>query len=554
MTALATASGAGVGNPLLNIGIFAAFVLVTLGIVIKVASGQKTAGQMYTGGAAFSGKQNGVAIAGDYLSAASFLGIAGAIALQGYDGFLYSIGFLVAWLVALLLVAELMRNTGRFTMADVLSYRLKQRPVRMAAATSALSVSFFYLLAQMAGAGALVSLLLGVTGATAQNVVIAVVGAVMVAYVMIGGMKGTTWVQIIKAVLLIAATAIMTIWVLALFKFNLSGVFTEAVTMTKGSADPKTAAAADKLLTPGLKYGKTTTTKIDFISLAMALVLGTAGLPHVLQRFYTVPTSKAARKSVEWAIWLIGGFYLLTLVIGFGAAALVGPDAIAKAPGKANAAAPLLAYELGGSPLLGIVSGIAFATILAVVAGLTITASASFAHDLYNQVFKHGKATPEEEVKVARWAAVGGGVIAILGGMLAKDQNIAFLVALAFAVAASANLPTILYSLFWKRFNTRGAVWSIYGGLLSAVGLIFFSPVVSGKGVDPATGKTLSMLPASIDFHWFPLDNPGLVSIPLGFFLGWLGTVTSKEFNEDKYAEMEVRSLTGHGVAEAIDH
>ena len=554
MTALATASGAGVGNPLLNIGIFAAFVLVTLGIVIKVASGQKTAGQMYTGGAAFSGKQNGVAIAGDYLSAASFLGIAGAIALQGYDGFLYSIGFLVAWLVALLLVAELMRNTGRFTMADVLSYRLKQRPVRMAAATSALSVSFFYLLAQMAGAGALVSLLLGVTGATAQNVVIAVVGAVMVAYVMIGGMKGTTWVQIIKAVLLIAATAIMTIWVLALFKFNLSGVFTEAVTMTKGSADPKTAAAADKLLTPGLKYGKTTTTKIDFISLAMALVLGTAGLPHVLQRFYTVPTSKAARKSVEWAIWLIGGFYLLTLVIGFGAAALVGPDAIAKAPGKANAAAPLLAYELGGSPLLGIVSGIAFATILAVVTGLTITTSATFAHDLYNQVFKHGKATPEEEVKVARWAAVGGGVIAILGGMLAKDQNIAFLVALAFAVAASANLPTILYSLFWKRFNTRGAVWSIYGGLLSAVGLIFFSPVVSGKGVDPATGKTLSMLPASIDFHWFPLDNPGLVSIPLGFFLGWLGTVTSKEFNEDKYAEMEVRSLTGHGVAEAIDH
>lgn len=554
MTALATASGAGVGNPLLNIGIFAAFVLVTLGIVIKVASGQKTAGQMYTGGAAFSGKQNGVAIAGDYLSAASFLGIAGAIALQGYDGFLYSIGFLVAWLVALLLVAELMRNTGRFTMADVLSYRLKQRPVRMAAATSALSVSFFYLLAQMAGAGALVSLLLGVTGATAQNVVIAVVGAVMVAYVMIGGMKGTTWVQIIKAVLLIAATAIMTIWVLALFKFNLSGVFTEAVTMTKGSADPKTAAAADKLLTPGLKYGKTTTTKIDFISLAMALVLGTAGLPHVLQRFYTVPTSKAARKSVEWAIWLIGGFYLLTLVIGFGAAALVGPDAIAKAPGKANAAAPLLAYELGDSPLLGIVSGIAFATILAVVAGLTITTSATFAHDLYNQVFKHGKATPEEEVKVARWAAVGGGVIAILGGMLAKDQNIAFLVALAFAVAASANLPTILYSLFWKRFNTRGAVWSIYGGLLSAVGLIFFSPVVSGKGVDPATGKTLSMLPASIDFHWFPLDNPGLVSIPLGFFLGWLGTVTSKEFNEDKYAEMEVRSLTGHGVAEAIDH
>ena len=534
-----------VGNPTLNIGIFAAFVLVTLAIVIKVAGGKKTAGQMYTGGASFSGRQNGIAIAGDYLSAASFLGIAGAIALQGYDGFLYSIGFLVAWLVALLLVAELMRNTGRFTMADVLSYRLRQRPVRMAAATSVLAVSFFYLLAQMAGAGGLVSLLLGVDGAMAQNIVIAIVGIVMIAYVMIGGMKGTTWVQIIKAVLLIAATAIMTVWVLGKFGLNLSSLMQAAI--------DKNPTAGDKLLEPGLKYGKNTTTKIDFISLSLALVLGTAGLPHVLQRFYTVPTSRQARKSVEWAIWLIGGFYLLTLVIGYGAGALVGPEKIANAPGKANAAAPLLAYELGGSPLLGIVSGIAFATILAVVAGLTITTSATFAHDLYNQVFKRGQASPEQEVKVAKYAALGGGVIAIFGGMLAKDQNIAFLVALAFAVAASANLPTILYSLFWKRFNTRGALWSIYGGLISAIGLIIFSPVVSGKPVDPLTGKSPSML-QNVDFHLFPLDNPGLVSIPLGFLLGFIGTVTSKEFNRAKYAEMEVRSLTGHGVAEALEH
>ncbi|GAA3605076.1 cation acetate symporter [Marihabitans asiaticum] len=534
-----------IGNPTLNISIFAIFVLFTLTIVIKVAGGKKTAGQMYTGGASFSGKQNGIAIAGDYLSAASFLGIAGAIALQGYDGFLYSIGFLVAWLVALLLVAELMRNTGRFTMADVLSYRLRQRPVRVAAATSVLAVSFFYLLAQMAGAGGLVSLLLGVSGAAAQNIVIAIVGAVMIAYVMIGGMKGTTWVQIIKAILLIAATAIMTVWVLAKFGLNLSSLMQSAV-----DTNP---AAGEKLLEPGLKYGKNTTTKIDFISLSLALVLGTAGLPHVLQRFYTVPTSKQARKSVEWAIWLIGGFYLLTLVIGYGAGALVGPEKIANAPGKANSAAPQLAFELGGSPLLGIVSGIAFATILAVVAGLTITTSATVAHDLYNQVIKRGKASPEQEVKVARYAALVGGIIAILGGMLAKDQNIAFLVALAFAVAASANLPTILYSLFWKRFNTRGALWSMYGGLISAIGLIIFSPVVSGKPVDPLTGKSPSML-QNVDFHLFPLDNPGLVSIPLGFLLGYIGTVTSKEFNRAKYAEMEVRSLTGHGVAEAIEH
>ncbi|MFQ6172196.1 cation acetate symporter [Oryzobacter sp. R7] len=536
-----------VGSPALNIAIFAAFVVVTLVIVIRVASGKKTAEQYYTAAGAFSGRQNGVALAGDYLSAASFLGIAGAIALQGYDGFLYSIGFLVAWLVALLLVAELMRNTGRFTMADVLSYRLQQRPVRIAVAISVMAVSFFYLLAQMAGAGGLVSLLLGISGEAAQNIVIAVVGAVMIAYVLIGGMKGTTWVQIIKAVLLIAGTAVITVWVLGKYGFNPSGLF-------QAAAD-NSPTAGEKLFEPGIKYGKNLTTKIDFISLSMALVLGTAGLPHVLQRFYTVPTSKQARKSVEWAIWLIGGFYLLTLVVGYGAAALVGPEAINAAPGKANSAAPLLAYELGGSVLLGIISGIAFATILAVVAGLTITTSATFAHDLYKEVFKRGETTQENEVRVARIAAIVIGVVAIVGGIFAKSQNIAFLVALAFAVAASANLPTILYSLFWKGFNTRGALFSIYGGLISAIGLIIFSPVVSGKPPLVEGGPSQSMITdTAVDFHWFPLDNPGLVSIPLAFFLGWLGSVTSKEHNARKYAEMEVRSLTGHGVAEAVNH
>jgi cation/acetate symporter len=535
-----------IGNPTVNIAIFAVFVVATLAIVIRASRNNRTAADYYAGGRSFTGPQNGVAIAGDYLSAASFLGIAGAIAINGYDGFLYSIGFLVAWLVALLLVAELLRNTGRFTMADVLSFRLKQRPVRMAAALSTLVVSFFYLLAQMAGAGGLVALLLGISGRAGQSVVIAIVGLLMITYVLVGGMKGTTWVQIVKAVLLIIGAGLMTLWVLAKYSFNLSSLLGAAVDRSP---------AGDKLLEPGLQYGMTGISKLDFISLALALVLGTAGLPHVLMRFYTVPSSQEARRSVTWAIYIIGVFYLFTLVLGYGAGALVGPDAIKAAPGKANSAAPLLAYELGGELLLGLISAVAFATILAVVAGLTITASASFAHDVYAQVIKKGEINPDGEVRVARITVLVIGVIAILGGIFANGQNIAFLVALAFAVAASANLPTILYSLFWRRFNTRGALWSIYGGLASAIILIAFSPVVSGK-VDAKTGASLSMITdTSIDFHWFPLDNPGIVSIPLAFVLGWLGTVTSKEgTNIDKFAEMEVRSLTGAGAEKAVQH
>ncbi|MEI2785823.1 MAG: cation acetate symporter [Candidatus Nanopelagicales bacterium] len=535
-------SGTTAGSPAVNMAIFLAFVAVTMVIVIRASRQNKTASDYYTGGRSFSGGQNGTAIAGDYLSAASFLGITGAIALTGFDGFLYSIGFLVAWLVALLLVAELLRNTGKFTMADVLAFRLKQRPVRTAAAISTLAVSFFYLLAQMAGAGGLVSLLMGVTGNVGQSLTIAVVGILMIIYVLVGGMKGTTWVQIIKAVLLIAGAALMTGWVLSKYGFNLS-------TLLGAAAD--NSPLGDKLLDPGAKYGKTTLSKIDFISLSMALVLGTAGLPHVLMRFYTVPTAKEARKSVVYAITLIGVFYLFSLVLGFGAAALVGADVIAKAPGGANSAAPLLAYELGGTLLLGFISAVAFATILAVVAGLTITASASFAHDVYANVIKKNEVSADAEVRVARIAAVVIGVFAILGGILAKDQNIAFLVALAFAVAASANLPTILYSLFWKGFTTRGALWSIYGGLISSIGLILFSPVVSGKPIPEGATKSPSML-QGVDFHWFPLDNPGLVSIPLAFFLGWLGSVTDPTKSDlTKYAEMEVRSLTGAGAEKA---
>ena len=544
---MSLAAGVEGSSPVLNIGIFLIFVIITLVIVVRVSKRATSgASDFYTAGGGFTGQQNGIAISGDYLSAASFLGIAGAIALYGYDGFLYSIGFLVAWLVALLLVAELLRNTGRFTMGDVLAFRMRQRPVRAAAATSTLAVSFFYLLAQMAGAGGLVALLLDVTSKAGQSLVIAVVGVVMIAYVLIGGMRGTTWVQIIKAVLLIIGAAVMTIWVLALYGFNLSALLGDAV--AKGGE------AGAKLLGPGAQYGKSGITKLDFISLALALVLGTAGLPHILMRFYTVPTAREARRSVQWAIGLIGLFYLFTLVLGYGAGALVGPAAINAAPGKANSAAPLLAYQLGGTVLLGLIAAVAFATILAVVAGLTITASASFAHDIYANVIKRGEVDGKnEEVKVARITAVVIGIVAILGGILANGQNIAFLVALAFAVAASANLPTILYSLFWKRFNTSGALWSIYGGLTITVLLIVFSPVVSGK--KDANGNLTASMIQGVDFHLFPLDNPGIVSIPLSFLLGYLGTVLAKEKADPaRYAEMEVRSLTGVGSAKANVH
>ncbi|TXR52320.1 cation acetate symporter [Quadrisphaera setariae] len=541
------------GNPLVNIGIFGAFVAVTMVIVLRASRNNKTAADYYAAGRSFSGPQNGTAIAGDYLSAASFLGIAGAIAIYGYDGFLYSIGFLVAWLVALLLVAELLRNTGKFTMADVLSFRLRQRPVRMAAALATLAVCFFYLLAQMAGAGGLVALLLGITAPAGQYAVVAVVGVLMIVYVLVGGMKGTTWVQIVKAVLLIAGAGAMTVWVLATYGFNVSSLMQAAIdtAAAEGVADP------EKLVEPMNQYGASALTKLNFLSLALALVLGTAGLPHVLMRFYTVPDAKQARRSVVWAIWLIGLFYLFTLVLGYGAGALVGPEAITSAPGGVNSAAPLLAYQLGGTLLLGFIAAVAFATILAVVAGLAITAAASFAHDVYASVVKDGRADPAEEVKVARRTVVVIGAVAILGGMFAVGQNVAFLVALAFAVAASANLPTLVYSLFWRRFNTRGALWSIYGGLISCLTLIIFSPVVSGKPnpADPENNLSLVKDP-SIDFSLFPLENPGIVSIPLAFLLGWLGTMTGRPEpdHEAKATEMEVRALTGAGAEGAVDH
>ncbi len=528
-----------VGTPAVNFVIFAFFVVVTLIIAVSAAGKNRSTTDYYAGGRDFTGWQNGIAIGGDYLSAASFLGIAGIIAIAGYDGFLYSIGFLVGWLLVLLLISEPFRNTGRYTMADVLDLRLRSVPVRAAAALSTMTVSLFYLLAQMAGAGALVSLLLGVTSAAGQDLIVAVVGLLMIFYVLVGGMKGTTWVQIVKACILAAGAAVTTLWVLSRAGFSLPALLHHAA-----ASSP----AGNAVLGPGLEYGANTVSKFDFVSLAIALVLGTAGLPHVLMRLYTVPNAREARRSVVWTIWLVGLFYLCTLVLGFGAMWLVGGKQILAAPGGGDSAVPLLAFKLGGTLLLGIVAAVAFATILAVVAGLTITASASFAHDVYAGVLRRGEVEPGQEVRVARITAVVIGSVAVIGGIYAKGIDVAFLVGLAFAIAASANLPSILYSLFWPRFTVRGALWSIYGGLISSVGLIIFSPVVSGQ--PHVVGATASLITnPHVNFAYFPLNNPGIVSIPLAFFLGWLGTVTDRRpADSGRFARMQVRALTGVGA------
>ncbi|MFI6901685.1 cation acetate symporter [Nonomuraea sp. NPDC050394] len=532
-------------GPALTFTLFVLFIAITLVITFWARANTRGTDDYYAGGRAFSGAQNGLALAGDYMSAASFLGIAGIIALSGYDGFLYSIGFLVAWLLTLLLV-ELMRNAGRFTMADVLSYRVRRQPrVRTAAVASTVTVSVFYLLAQMVGAGALVSLLLGVSTDTAKIVTIVAVGAMMIVYVMFGGMKGTTWVQIIKAVLLMGGTTVLTVMVLSRFGFNLSDML-GAAARNSGHAG---------FLQPGGRFGKevagdplrTLVNKLDFISLALALVLGTAGLPHIVSRFFTVPDARAARTSVNWAIGLVGVFYLMTLALGFGATALVGQDAIAAQDPAGNAAALQLARALGGDVLLAFIGAVAFATILAVVSGLVLASSTSLAHDYFGHVLMFGRPRESQEVAVARFSSCVIGLLAIGLAVIARHQNVAFLVALAFAMAASANLPAIVLSLFWRRFNSSGVVAGIYGGLGASVLLVVLSPVVSGK-VDPVSGRSLSLLPAGVDFHVFPLENPGLVSIPFGFLCAVLGTLLSDEkVDPERYQELSVRSLTGTG-------
>jgi len=522
---------------------FLVFIAITLGITWWAARQSSGASAYFAAGRRVKGWQNGIAVAGDYMSAASFLGIAGIIAFQGYDGFMYSVGWLVAYLTVLLIVAEPLRNVGKYTMGDVLAYRLRPRPVRAMASLSTLTVSTFYMIAQMVGAGTLVALLLKGSGIT-YNWAVMIVGALMVAYVVFGGMLATTWVQIIKAVLLMAGTVLLSVLVMAHFHFSLAEFF-DAIAHVKDG---------DKVvnfLQPGLRY-KPPYGALDLISLGLALIFGTAGLPHILVRFYTVPDARTARISVVWAMAIIGSFYIMTTFLGFGAATIVGKGYIAK-NGGINMSAPLLAQQLAGDVFFAFISAIAFATILAVVAGLTISASTSFAHDLYTNVLHHGRATSsQEEVRVARITAFVVGAISIaIAIVLGPTFNVAFLVGLAFAVAASANLPVILLSIFWRRFTTEGAIWGLGAGLVSSLVLIMISPSIMGVDAPTVAKASRHLIQAA---PIFPLENPGILSIPLGFVGAFLGTLASRVDSdaEGKFIELEVRANTGLGAEKMI--
>jgi len=527
------------------LAMFLFFVGVTLVITYWAARRTSGASAFFAANRQIKGWQNGFAVAGDYMSAASFLGIAGIIAFQGYDGFMYSVGWLVAYLTVLLIVAEPLRNAGKYTMADVLAYRLSARPVRAMASLSTITVSIFYMIAQMVGAGALVALLLKNSGISFHTAVIGV-GVLMIVYVVFGGMLATTWVQIIKAMLLMGGTILLSILVLAHFGFSFANFFNaigHVVYHEKGVEVVK------DFLQPGLRF-KPPYGALDLISLGMALIFGTAGLPHILVRFYTVPDAKTARISVVWAMGLIGAFYILTTFLGFGAATIVGRDKIATSGGT-NMSAPLLAQSLGGDFFFAFIAAIAFATILAVVAGLTISASTSFAHDFYTNVIHRGtERKPGEEVRVARVTAFVVGAVAIgVAILLGPNANVAFLVALAFAVAASANLPVIVLSLFWKRFTTRGAVCGLGTGLVASILLIIIGPSIMGVDGPGATAIAHHLIQSP---PIFPLENPGILSIPLGFAGAIIGTLLGREpAAEAKYDELLVRASTGLGAEKA---
>lgn len=531
-----------------SLSMFVFFIAVTLGITAWAARQSSGASAFFAASRRITGWQNGVAVAGDYMSAASFLGIAGIIAFQGYDGFMYSVGWLVAYLTVLLIVAEPLRNAGKYTMADVLAYRLSPRPVRAMAALSTLTVSTFYMIAQMVGAGALVTLLLKDSGIGYRAAVVGV-GALMIIYVVFGGMLATTWVQIIKAILLMAGTLLLSVLVLAHFNFSFANFF-DAI--SRVTYHEKGVEVTRNFLQPGLRF-KPPYGALDLISLGLALVFGTAGLPHILVRFYTVPDAKTARISVVWAMALIGSFYIMTTFLGFGAATIVGRDQIAISGGT-NMSAPLLAQALGGEIFFAFISSIAFATILAVVAGLTISASTSFAHDFYTNVIHSGsERSPGEEVRVARITALVVGAVSIgIAILLGPNANVAFLVGLAFAVAASANLPVIVFSIFWKRFNTRGAVAGLGTGLAASIALILISPSIMSVDPPSVVGAARHLIQAP---PLFPLENPGIVSIPIGFLGALLGTLSGREPGaEAKFTELLVRANTGLGAEKAAPH
>ncbi|MFD0693750.1 cation acetate symporter [Paenibacillus sp. GCM10027628] len=497
--------------------LFVGIVAITLIITYYAAKKTNSTNEFYTAGGGLTGWQNGLAIAGDYMSAASFLGIAGTIALSGFDGFFYSIGFLVAYLVVLYLVAEPLRNLGKYTMADMIAARFDDKKVRGIAALNTVTISIFYMIAQLVGAGALIKLLLGLS--YTQSVLI--VGALMTVYVVFGGMRATSWVQIIKAILLMGGTLILSLIVFAKFHFSISEMFESMKTATP---------LKESFLNPGNKYK----IPLDTLSLNLALVLGTAGLPHILIRFFTVRDAITARSSVVYATWLIGIFYVMTIFLGFGAAAFVGYDNILAADKGGNMAAPLLARALGGEFFFAFISAVAFATILAVVTGLVLSAASAFAHDFYSHILRRGQATEKEQMKVARWASVGVAVLSILLSLLASKLNVAFLVSVAFAIAASANLPVILFTIFWRRFNTTGAVTGMLMGLISALILVAMSPSVW----NPVAGKAIF-----VGEPWFTLTNPGIISIPLGFIGAIIGTLLSREkVNSAKYDEVQVKS------------
>ncbi|MDQ0243625.1 cation/acetate symporter [Bacillus fengqiuensis] len=505
--------------------------IVGLTLVITYFAAKKTTNtsDFYTAGGGLTGWQNGLAIAGDYMSAASFLGIAGMIALAGFDGFFYSIGFLVAYLVVLYIVAEPLRNLGKYTMADMIAARFNDKKVRGVAALNTIAISIFYMIAQLVGAGGLIKLLLGIDYVYS----VLIVGTLMTVYVVFGGMTATSWVQITKAVLLMIGTFIISVMVFAKFDYSIANMFTHMKTATP---------IGDAFLNPGNKFKD----PLDMISLNLALVLGTAGLPHILIRFFTVKDAPTARQSVVYATWIIGFFYIMTIFLGFGAAAFVGYDNIIAANAAGNMAAPLLAQVLGGDFLFAFVSAVAFATILAVVAGLVLSAASAFAHDFYSHIVRRGEATEKEQMVAARLASIGVAVISIILALFAQKMNVAFLVALAFAVAASANLPIILLTIFWRRFNTTGAVTGMLVGLFSSLILVALSPNVW----NPEPGAAILVGEAI-----FPLTNPGIVSIPLGFIAAIIGTlVSSKKEDAKKFDEIVVKANTGLGVSGVSNH